>query len=134
MHARGLRLFIAVAAFLGLTLVACAVAEEPTAIPSATVVIRPLPLAPNPDICRGMGMDGLINGAPDDPRVAWIITGFGRETPLVWPAGWTARFGPTLEIVDASGSVRFRRGDIVSGICLEGPPNAPSSLVMISGL
>jgi hypothetical protein len=97
------------------------------------IIVRPLPVAPNPDICRGMGMDGVVDGAPYDPRVTWIITGFGRQTPLVWPPGWTARFGPSLEIIDPRGSVRFRRNDHVSGICLEGPAD-PSSLVMISGL
>ena len=75
--------------------------------------------------CRGVGYAGVLRGDPGDPRVAWGE----HETPvhhvvlrkeLVWPPGYTARFTPELEILDASHQIRFVAGDLIEGGCVAG--------------
>ena len=39
---------------------------------------------------------------------------------LVFPKGFTARFTPRLEILDANGQVRFREGSAITGGCVWG--------------
>ena len=39
---------------------------------------------------------------------------------LVWPPGYTARFSPELEILDASHRVRLVAGDMIDGGCVSG--------------
>ncbi len=76
--------------------------------------------------CRGVGYEGVLRGNPDDPRLAWGE----KETPvnrlvlrreLVWPAGYTARFRPQIEVLDASRHVRYAAGDVIEGGCVTGP-------------
>ena len=93
---------------------------------SACAQIYPLPTVPaGSQWCRGVGYDGILRGDPSDPRLAWAE----QETPnhvvlrrdLVWPTGYTARFTPQLEILDASRQVRFLAGDVIGGGCVTGP-------------
>ena len=86
----------------------------------------PLPTVASADgWCREIGYDGVLRGNPADPRIAWGE----KETPvnhlvmrkeLVWPPGYTARFTPQLEILDASHQVRFVAGDVIEGGCTSG--------------
>lgn len=92
---------------------------------------RPLPAALNPEVCRGTGLSGNIMGNPADDRLVWLSTEEGGARRLVWPPGWTARFAPGLEVVDESGSVRFREGDHISGVCLKGPASDPGMVLMV---
>jgi len=39
----------------------------------------------------------------------------------VWPAGYTARFTPQIEVLDASRRVRYVAGDVIEGGCVTGP-------------
>jgi hypothetical protein len=95
-------------------------------------VEHPLPLAENPNACRGVGIEATLAGSPTDNRVTWLVRAEnGNETPLVWPPGWKARFTPSLEVMDPSGIVRFRQGDLVSGACVKGPPDALNSVLML---
>jgi hypothetical protein len=83
------------------------------------------------DICRGVGLDAVLRGSPDDPRVAWLESaqalppGFpspsGPPATIVWPAGYRARFTPKIEILDADGTVVLRDGDRVEGACVNDP-------------
>jgi hypothetical protein len=106
---------------------------QPTVDPNVT--IRPLPAAAHPDVCRGVGIeDAVLTGGPLDPRVVWLRFSSGREVPLVWPRGWEARFGATLEIVNSDGEVVLRGGDRISGVCLKGPREDLSAVMMIESL
>jgi hypothetical protein len=83
------------------------------------------------DSCRGVGLDAVLRGSPDDPRVAWLESaqalppGFpspsGPPVTIVWPAGYRARFTPKIEILDADGTVVLRDGDRVEGACVNDP-------------
>lgn len=82
--------------------------------------------------CRDIGLSGAtLAGNPADPRVAWLEFGGGGRQEIVWPPGFTARFTPQLEILDASGSTVFRAGDSISGGCTAGPADDPGQLLMI---
>jgi hypothetical protein len=72
--------------------------------------------------CRGVGLTATLHGDPADPAVAWIegMTDHARVVPL-WPADLHAIFDPTLEIVDAKGTVLTSEGDFIDGGCVVGP-------------
>jgi len=68
--------------------------------------------------CAGTGLvDATLHGSATDARVAWIeIAGFGEQL-AVFPKGFTARFTPSLEVLDQSGAVVLREGDAITGTC-----------------
>jgi hypothetical protein len=70
----------------------------------------------------GVGLDAVLRGASADARVAWAIdrSGGGR-IELVWPAGYSARFLPDLQVLDATGTVVAREGDLIIGSCMGNP-------------
>ncbi len=75
--------------------------------------------------CFGVGLDAVLSGSPTDPRVAWLTPAPGSgwdpgttELEIAWPSGYTARFAPRLEILDASGAIVLREGDAISGGCV----------------
>jgi hypothetical protein len=70
----------------------------------------------------GVGRDAILHGSAADIRVAWATerNGGGR-TELLWPRSYTARFDPQLEILDESGLVVAREGDLITGSCLGVP-------------
>jgi hypothetical protein len=82
--------------------------------------------------CAGVGLDTVVRGSPNDPRVVWLENRL--ETPpglpsvprleAIWPAGYRARFTPKLEVLDGWGNVMLRDGDAVHGACSvrEGDP------------
>jgi hypothetical protein len=87
-------------------------------------VIRTAPSdGPGTEIsCAGVGMAAILKGDPADPRVAWLEH-FPSGPPrieIIWPAGFTARFAPDLEILDPMGHVAIRGGDFVDGACVTG--------------
>jgi hypothetical protein len=68
--------------------------------------------------CRDVALpDATLTGDQGDPRVAWLIQNAQRRD-VVFPNGYTARFTPQLEILDASGRVVARAGDAVTGGCV----------------
>lgn len=87
---------------------------------------RPLPVAVWRDgdrsyLCAGAGFGNRVElrGSPDDPRLAWGSRG-NQRLELVWPEGYSARFVPTLEVLDDAGKVIARDGDRITGGCLLG--------------
>ena len=99
----------------------------PSATPTvATIPVPTLDVGPGggtPMACAGVGLAAVLQGDPNDPQVAWLdsmMDGAGRQE-VIWPAGYTARFTPDLEILDADGHVVIRGGDFVDGGCVEGP-------------
>ncbi len=74
------------------------------------------------EACAGVGLDAVLHGAPNDPRVAWLINNLGTRIDVIWPVGYRARFAPTLEVLDPAGDVVLREGDPVTGGCVTGDP------------
>jgi hypothetical protein len=95
------------------------------------IVIRDLPATAFPNRCRDIALDATLVGSPDTSPAVWLTTRHGNVKQLVWPAGWTARFGPDLEVRDASGVIRFHGGDHIAGGCVKGPPADPDSALMV---
>ncbi len=93
---------------------------------------RPLPtLSSDNGACRGVGLQNAALAAdPNDPRVAWLETNSVR-TEIIWPPGFSARFDPILQVVDAAGSVVFRAGDNIGQGCVAGPSEDPGSVLLI---
>jgi hypothetical protein len=75
--------------------------------------------------CREIGYEGVLRGDANDPRLAWgekeRRTGSVARRELVWPPGYTARFTPDVEILDASRRVRYVARDVIEGGCVTGP-------------
>jgi hypothetical protein len=82
--------------------------------------------------CRDVGLDATLIGNPADPRVAWLTTSTGQRIDIIWPPGYTARFAPRLEVLDANRNVAFRDGSTVSGGCVTGP-DAQGPLLIAAG-
>ena len=82
----------------------------------------PLPTPPfvsnPPDICAGVAIGALLRGDAHDPALTWVEdTTTHTRRDVVWPVGYRARFTPRLEVLDASGAVVLREGDLISGTC-----------------
>jgi hypothetical protein len=72
------------------------------------------------DACAGVGIaDAHLTGNPADSRVAWLTGSYGRKD-VVFPVGFTARFTPSLEVLDRAGAVVAREGDLIDGACVTG--------------
>lgn len=68
--------------------------------------------------CRGVGTDVIIHGSAADPRVTWVTSPDTNDrTEIIWPVGYSARFVPALEVLDAAGKVVAREGDHLGGWC-----------------
>lgn len=75
------------------------------------------------DICAGVGLDGVsVTGDPEDPRIVWLRDRNGRasDIQLLWPAGYTARFTPQLEVLDEAGAIVMKEGHRPEGGCVQG--------------
>jgi hypothetical protein len=114
------RLVIAAALFA-----ACG-SPAPTASPrgpaAVTLALPTLPggVSGTPAACAGIGLESVLHGDPADPRVAWLepFAGAGPRLDLVWPAGYSARFAPDLEVLDERGNIAIRAGDFVDSGCV----------------
>ena len=97
-------------------------AAAPSSSPSSGPVSLDLPhVEILGDACAGVGLDAArLTGDPNDPRVAWLATPGGGRQDVVFPPGYQARFVPALEVLDASGAVVARDGDVVDGGCVTG--------------
>lgn len=82
--------------------------------------------------CRDVGLDVRLTGDPSDQRITWLTASSGQRIDVIWPPGYTARFTPNLEVLDANGNVAFREGSKVSGGCVTGP-DATGPLLIASG-
>jgi hypothetical protein len=96
--------------------VACAAPPSPAVSASATIRTEDV----SGMACGGVGLvDTRLRGDANDPAVAWL-QGQNGPTSVAFPKGFTARFTPRLEILDESGVVRFRDGDVIDGGCVWG--------------
>ncbi len=116
-------------------------ADDPSYVPS----VRTLPsgdlalptvnaLVEGLSLCAGVGVDAVLHGSATDPRIAWLVSNApftaGKRVDVVWPAGYRARFTPSLEILDENGNVVLSAGSHVTGLCDDGgallmPPPFP---------
>ena len=113
-HMWVIRLRATIATVAVLVLAACQLTE----------VTRPLPADPawRGGSCLGVGLDVALRGDEADPRVVWAADRVtGDRVELLWPVGYRARFGPTLEVLDERGRVVGREGDLIIGGCFQAP-------------
>jgi hypothetical protein len=92
----------------------------PSAAPPDSTRGMPLPAAdPIGDGCASVALDGQLAGHTADPRLAWIerADGSAERIDVVWPPGYSARFAPGLEVLDADGRVVLREGGRVDAGC-----------------
>jgi hypothetical protein len=71
--------------------------------------------------CRGVATEAVLAGDPGDSRVAWLLEA-GKRVDVVFPYGFSARFTPGLEVLNASGAVVARGGDRIEGGCVTDGP------------
>lgn len=77
-----------------------------------------LPVAPTARpgtvaICNQVLLVGTIQGSEQDPRHAWVLTESGSRVEVSWPAGFTARFAPSLEVLAPDDRVVAKEADEV---------------------
>jgi hypothetical protein len=85
------------------------------ALPTFQTTLNGQPVA-----CGGVGyaQEVTIHGSAADPALTWIVFARdGHREDVLWPAGYRARFGPALEVLDPSGAVVAREGELVTGGC-----------------
>jgi len=80
-------------------------------------------LGPNatPLACAGVGLDAVLVGSASDPRKVWLQdVQTASRTELVWPVGFTVRFGqgPAFDVLDAAGKIVSVGGSHISGACV----------------
>jgi hypothetical protein len=84
--------------------------------------------------CAGIGLgEATLAGDRQDPYLAWLVYPDGERTDVVWPPGYSARFTPDLEILDASGRVVHRAGDVIDGGCVTGWGYPPREAIIVWG-
>ena len=119
--------------FLLILAVSACAGPEPTRVPatpaatgssstSSSLVTLDLPhVARLGDACADVDLDAArLTGDPNDPRLAWLATAGGGRKDVVFPPGYRARFAPALEVLDTSGAVVARDGEVVDRGCVTG--------------
>jgi len=110
------------AQFAALGLVVLLAGCSPSPSPTGTAAFTLPTVSSSDGACAGIGLlNETLAGSPSDPRLAWLVRPGGQRLDVEWPPGFTARFAPGLEILDASGDVVFRAGDTVDGGCTGDP-------------
>lgn len=111
-----------------LVLAACSSPTAPTPVssppPSGYVRISTLSGVLPPGVtsaaCAGVGYpDVIVHGDPDASVKVWlepISSTAPSRIDAIWPAGFVARFTPRLELLDASGKVVVREGDVLKTV------------------
>jgi hypothetical protein len=111
---------------VALVLAGCGWLSSPAPTPSGVFALRTVDVtggvcASEHCACAGVGLTNTtIEGSPTDPRVVWLSSPGGPDRPVVFPTGFTARFAPTLEVLNASGQVAFVAGQQITGGCVGG--------------
>jgi hypothetical protein len=86
---------------------------------STAVVVRDLPHVKEAQpgtvrVCNDMALSGTLHGAQSDPRSAWVVSTSESRVEISWPAGYSARFVPMLEVIGPGGAVVAREGDAIT--------------------
>ena len=113
---------------LGALVVGCASPAPATAtpVPSSFISLPTLSgIAPDTSgvqlACAGVGFsDSILRGSSTATDMVWLEAIEPPASPRVfsvrWPAGFRARFVPKLELLDPSGAVVAREGDLLTAI------------------
>lgn len=109
--------------------------------------------------CDAIGIGPVVGTLEGDPEEStdpvWLAGPSGQRLSIVWPEGFTARFTPSVELLDERGTLVASAGDVVilqvdpdeaggsfadpyvaSGIMLAGPdldPNDPAAGIAFQG-
>ena len=78
----------------------------------------------------------ILHGDPSDPTHVWGEVTVGGKTStwrITWPYGFSARYDPALEILDPSGAVVAREGQLISDAAGSGNGLDAVSICMIGG-
>jgi hypothetical protein len=114
----GLRSALATSLLVEVAVAGCASPPSPTQSPGTFALPTVTELS---DACAGIGLGATLAGSPTDPRVAWITDSeTGSRLNVVFPPGFTARFDPSLEVLNATDEVVAKSGDPVTGGCYLG--------------
>lgn len=83
-------------------------------LPTFQAMVDGVPVA-----CGGTGYESevRIHGSASDPALSWVIFWDGHREDLLWPAGFRARFDPSLVVLDGADHVVAREGERVTGGC-----------------
>ncbi len=76
-----------------------------------------------PLACAGVGLDAVLSGGAADPRKVWLEDALtASRIELVWPEGFTVRFGQgaAFDVLNGAGTVVLTGGSHVSGGCVGG--------------
>jgi hypothetical protein len=111
----------AVALALASVVLGCAVPPSPRPTSTFGTLLLPTLDTRGNFPCAGVGTVAELTGDPNDPRVAWVVSS-GKRLDVVFPYGFSARFAPDLEVLDATGVVVARAGDRIDEGCVTGGP------------
>jgi hypothetical protein len=77
-------------------------------------------------LCGGGGFvtEPRLRGSPDDPRLVWMVDASGKRIELAWPPGFSVRFTPRLEVLNARGDAVAFDGSRAASGCGTGDENA----------
>jgi hypothetical protein len=77
-------------------------------------------------LCGGGGFvkEPRLRGSADDPRRVWMEDASGKRIELAWPPGFSVRFTPRLEVLNARGDVVALDGSRAASGCGTGDENA----------
>ncbi len=118
--AAGLAAAVAIAGGCSSTVPSVAPATPAFGTPLPTTAFQP-PQPGTAAACGGVGLDAILHGDPSDPGLTWIVDRrSGLRTEVLWPTGFSARFDPSLEVLDASGRVVHHEGELIGGGCVTG--------------
>ena len=120
---------VTVAAAAVLVAAACAISAPGPSTRTPGPKEYPLPSDPSlvlgpdatPLACAGVGLDAVLVGTNDDPRKVWLADArTGDRIELVWPSGFTVRFGEgtAFDVLNAAGRVAIVGGSHVDGACV----------------
>jgi len=102
---------------VGITIVVAGADVTASVEPSAAPVVQ-LPTwseAPASGACPAalMGRVTLRGDRRSQSRPVWVESWDGEQRDIVWPYGFSARFTPALELLNARGEVVAREGDVL---------------------
>lgn len=94
--------------------------SAPAASPSTAHLVVVIPTMPPPQVphgCPQAARGGLVlRGDPDATPAVWLESQDHDILRVVWPHGFTARFDPTLELLDERGMVVASEGQTLATV------------------
>ncbi len=99
------------AIFVGVLAISC----TPSIAPTVSIPTQPSPPPGQVELCaNALRTPFTLAGDSSKNPAVWGIDSSGDAFAITWPAGFRARFSPSLEILDPSGNVVERGGVVIS--------------------